>query len=106
MEKEQPIGAVARNYLDLWLEHWSASLNSPEILDLVVKGLAALTAVAGQVAGDRTGAFGQGAQSEAVRTAPNGRDERADELESRIAALERRLAALEADAEPRVAGSP
>ena len=102
-DEAEALDALARKYLDLWVEHWSSSLAAPE----ATASLARLftTPPGNGFAGFDTfpGWFGAAQESAAFRTAPNAGDSRIDELEKRVAALERRLA--ESEAGSRRAGS-
>jgi hypothetical protein len=93
------VNDLARKYLDLWLEHWASCLAAPETAAAMARLFALLggpnagTGFAGfDAAAGRPGAWNE---PPAFRTAPNDGDRRADELEKRIAALERRLAERE-----------
>jgi hypothetical protein len=92
------LNAIARKYLDLWLEHWSSSLSAPETAAAMTRLLAASATAPGSGFAGIDGIarwFGAADEPAALRTAPNAGDGRVDELEKRIAALERRLAELE-----------
>jgi hypothetical protein len=93
------LNALARKYLDLWLEHWAASLTAPEAAAAMTRMMASSpgNGVAGFDALARW--FGAPHEPAAFRTAPNAGDGRADELERRVAALEHRLAELEGRSE-------
>jgi len=86
------LDGLARKYLDLWVEHWASSLAAPEAGAALARlftpspgnGFAGFDAFRGW--------FGAAHESAAFRTAPNAGDSRIDELEKRVAALERRLA--------------
>jgi hypothetical protein len=88
-DQGEALDALARKYLDLWVEHWASSLAAPETA-------AALARMFATAAGNGFDAlprwFGAAQESAAFRTAPNAGDSRFDELEKRVAALERRLA--------------
>jgi len=111
MEDNDALNSLVRKYLDLWVEHWAAGLAAPE----ATAALARLFAPAGADNGNGFAGFapfagwpGAPAEPAAFRTAPNAGDGRADELEKRIAALERRLAELEngpAAAKPPIAST-
>jgi hypothetical protein len=94
------LNALARKYLDLWLEHWASSLTAPEAAATMTRMLAPSpgNGIAGFDAISRW--FGAPHEPAAFRTAPNAGDGRADEFEKRIAALEHRLAELEGRSEP------
>jgi len=94
-DRGEALDVLARKYLDLWVEHWASTLAAPE----AVASLARMFAPAQGNGFDAiTRWFGAAQESAAFRTAPNAGDSRVDELEKRVAALERRLA--ERDAEP------
>ncbi|HEX4505124.1 MAG TPA: hypothetical protein VH722_05290 [Alphaproteobacteria bacterium] len=94
-DQGEALDALARKYLDLWVEHWASSLAAPEAAASVAR-LFATSSGNGFDAIPRW--FGAAQESAAFRTAPNAGDRRVDELEKRVAALERRLA--ERDAGP------
>ena len=96
-DQGEALDALARKYLDLWVEHWAASLAAPEAAASVAR-LFATAPGNGFDAIPRW--FGAAQESAAFRTAPNAGDSRIDELEKRIAALERRLAEGEAESGP------
>jgi hypothetical protein len=94
-DEAEALDALARKYLDLWVEHWASSLAAPE----TAAALARLFATSPGNGFDIIPRwFGAAQESAAFRTAPNAGDSRVDELEKRVAALERRLA--EHDAGP------
>jgi hypothetical protein len=93
MMENDELAAVAKRYLDLWVEHWSSSLASPETNALLARvfGLSASSGGADEC----TGAHSPRAEPAAISAAHDAGDERARELEERVAGLERRLAELE-----------
>jgi hypothetical protein len=97
------IDALMRKYLDLWVEHWASSLAAPEAAAAAARLFAAApgSGFAGFDAIPRW--FGAAHESAPFRTAPNAGDGRIDELEKRIAALERRLAEYESGCKPQPA---
>ncbi len=95
MDDNDALKALAGKYLDLWVEHWAASLAAPEAGAMLARLLTPAAAQPGNgFAGFDAESLWQGAlrQPPALRTAPNAGDGRIDELERRIAALEQRLA--------------
>ena len=106
------LNLLAQKYLNLWLEHWAAAMAAPE----TSTGLARLFTTPGAAPGGGFDIFagwpGAGLGPAPVRTAPDAGDGRVDELERRIAALERRLAerdTVPANGKPpvgRAAGKP
>jgi hypothetical protein len=108
MEDTGAADQIARKYLDLWIEHWSASLAAPETATYLARMIAAVSAwpaAARDHAGFAGAAPGQPSpdQPAPVPPASGVGGERLDELESRIAALERRLAETGAAREPALA---
>jgi hypothetical protein len=92
----EALNALARKYLDLWLEHWSSCLAAPEAAAAMARFFTPASGInpgAGLAGFDAMPGW-PGARNEpsAFRTAPNAGDGRVDELEKRIAELERRLA--------------
>jgi len=88
----EALDGLARKYLDLWVEHWASSLAAPEAAAALARLFAPSpgNGFAGIDAFPRW--FGAAHESAAFRTAPNAGDSRVDDLEKRVAALERRLA--------------
>jgi hypothetical protein len=95
------LNLLAQKYLNLWVEHWAAAMAAPETAAV----LARLFATPGMAQGGGldflSGWPGASLRPAPVRTAHDAGDGRVDELERRIAALERRLA--ERDAGPTTA---
>ncbi len=92
MEDGDELTRITRKYLDLWLEHWSASLAAPETAAAVARLLTAFAPRPGadlDVAGSVEPSPDEPAPLRASSD-PGGR--RVDELEGRVADLERRLA--------------
>ncbi|WP_437366128.1 hypothetical protein [Inquilinus limosus] len=83
---------LARRFLDLWQEHWTATLTDPETL----RGWAALFDPA-RIAAGFGGLAGDDAPRPPAAAAASGRrGGELDERDRRIAALEERVARLEA----------
>jgi hypothetical protein len=111
MEQTEELAGLARKYLDLWLEHWSASLASPEaaaMMAAVMSSLAEASGItrAGFDAGHDQADAGRdpGQEPQALRVAHDAGGGRADELEKRVADLERRLDDIETRAAAGLAG--
>src|SRR6185312_15667917 len=96
-DQTEALDALARKYLDLWVEHWASSLAAPARLFTTSPGN-------GFDAIPRW--FGAAQESAAFRTAPNAGDGRVDELEKRVAALERRLAERDGGSKPAAGEKP
>jgi hypothetical protein len=108
-EDGEALNALARKYLNLWLEHWASCLAAPEAAAAMARIFAPAhgTNLGTGLAGfdGMPGWPGAWNEPSAFRTAPNAGDGGADELEKRVAELERRLAALESG-HPTVAPAP
>ena len=102
----EALDSLARKYLDLWVEHWASSLAAPETAAALARLFATSpgNGFAGIDAFPRW--FGAPHESAAFRTAPNAGDSRFDELEKRVAALERRLAEQQAGAKSAAGEEP
>jgi hypothetical protein len=99
-DEGEALNGLARKYLDLWVEHWASSLAAPEAAAALARLFTTSpgNGFAGFDAFPRW--FGAAHESAAFRTAPNAGDSRIDELEKRVAALERRLAEQQAGTDP------
>jgi hypothetical protein len=95
-EDTEAIEALANKYLNLWTEYWSACLAAPETAAAMARlftSRGGITPEAGLAGFDAVfGRLGARDEPAPLRTAPNAGDGRVDELEKRVAELERRLA--------------